>query len=66
MPEADLLDRKELDLGIACLATFVALFIISFIDYIWRMQRNDYIEWDVKTVTSGDYTVEVDIGNHFY
>lgn len=66
MPEADLLARKELDLGIACLATFVALFIISFIDYIWRMQRNDYIEWDVKTVTSGDYTVEVDIGNHFY
>ena len=30
------------------------------------MQENSYIEWDVKTLTSGDYTVEVDIGNDFY
>ena len=26
----------------------------------------NYIYWDVETITSGDYTVEVDIGNDFY
>ena len=66
MTNEELVNRQELDLLIACMATFVALFIFSFIDYIWQMQKNDYIEWDVKTVTSSDYTVEVDIGNEFY
>ena len=31
-----------------------------------RVQENSYIEWDVKTLTSGDYTVEVDLDNDFY
>ena len=46
----ELVYRQKLDLMIACMATFVALFIFSFIDYIWQIQKNDYIEWDVKTV----------------
>ena len=46
----ELVNRQKLDLMIACMATFVALFIFSFIDYIWQIQKNDYIEWDVKTV----------------
>ena len=64
MPEGS--TRKEISLLIACSATFMALFILNFIDYIARKQDMRYIEWDVKTLTSGDYTVEVDIGPEFY
>ena len=64
MPEGS--TRKEISLLIACSATFMALFILNFIDYIARKQDMQYIEWDVKTLTSGDYTVEVDIGPEFY
>ena len=49
-----------------CAAVFVALTMVNYIDYIKAHQANDYIEWDVKTLTSGDYTVECDFGNDFY
>ena len=58
--------RKEMALVISCSVIFVALFVVNFIDYIARLQEISYIEWDVKTLTSGDYTVEVDIGTDFY
>jgi hypothetical protein len=25
------------------------------------VQKNNYVDWDVKTVTAGDYTVEFDL-----
>ena len=51
-------------LGSGCI--FVALFITNFLDYINKIQQNNYIEWDLKTLTSGDYTVSVEIGDDFY
>ena len=66
MPEEDLRARRELNLIIACGSVFMALFILNYLDYIQRMQENNYLEWDVKTLTSGDYTVECDIGPYFY
>lgn len=27
---------------------------------------NQYVEWDVKTITAGDFTVEFDIAPEFY
>ena len=27
---------------------------------------NKYVEWDVKTITAGDYTVEFDISKQVY
>lgn len=58
--------RRELNLLIGCMAVFVALFIINYVDFIQRKQENDYVYWDLHTLTSGDYTVEVDIGPDFY
>ena len=58
--------RKEVCLIIACSVTFMALFVVNFVDYIAHLQEIKRIEWDVKTLTSGDYTVEVDIGVDFY
>lgn len=31
------------------------------IDYMRSYFRNSYIEWDVKTITAGDYTIEMNI-----
>ena len=50
----------------ACSVTFVALFVVNYLDYIQRLQEINYIEWDIKTLTSGDYTVSVEIDEKFY
>ena len=46
---------------IASISVFLALFMINFLDYVRKMQEFNYVEWDVKTITAGDYTVEFDI-----
>ena len=51
-------------LGSGCI--FVALFITNFLDYLNKVQENNYIEWDLKTLTSSDYTVSVEIDADFY
>lgn len=53
--------RKIKGLIIASLAVFMALFFNVFIDYVKSIEKNLYVEWDVKTITAGDYSVEVDI-----
>ena len=30
------------------------------------MQKNNYVDWDVKTVTAGDYTIEFDLASTTY
>ena len=59
-------DRKIYALAIGCCTIFVALFIINYLDYLDKMQDNNFIEWEVKTITSGDYTVSVEIDPDFY
>ena len=51
---------------IGCTATFLALFLVNYMDFIERNQENSYIDWDVKTITSGDFTVEIDVEEGFY
>jgi len=40
--------------------------MIVYVDYIRSVQANNYIEWDVKTITAGDYSVEFDISDKFW
>lgn len=40
--------------------------MIVYVDYIRSIQANNYVEWDVKTITAGDYSVEFDISDRFY
>ena len=58
--------RQEQGLFIGCAAVFIALFVVNYLDYIKKSQENEYIEWDVKTITAGDYAIEFDIGPDFY
>ena len=55
-----------LGLVIACMTVFLALFIVNYFDYIKKMQEYNYVDWDVKTITAGDYTVEFDISPDFF
>lgn len=43
------------------MGVFIAIFFVVFIDYLSRIFKNQYIEWDVKTITAGDYSVELEI-----
>ena len=45
---------------------FISLFIINYFDYVRKAQEFDYVEWDVKTITAGDYSVEFDITPEFF
>ena len=36
-------------------------FMMITTDYQKRVQANKYTEWDIKTITAGDYTVEIKI-----
>jgi hypothetical protein len=40
---------------------FIALFFVSYIDYLKSVFKSTAVEWDVKTITAGDYSVEVQI-----
>ena len=51
---------------IACSAVFISLFIVNYLDYIKKVQINNYVEWDVKTITAGDFTIEFDIDPSFF
>ena len=44
----------------------IALYVSVFTDYVRQVAKNDFVEWDIKTVTSGDYTIEFDISDEFY
>lgn len=58
--------RKLYGLFIGCLTVFFYLFITVYLDYIKTTQAINYVDWDVKTVTAGDYTVELKIENDAY
>ena len=61
-----LITREEQGLLIGCCAVFIALFVINYVDYIKKTQENNYVEWDVKTITAGDYAIEFDIKPEFF
>lgn len=44
----------------------MGLFMFNYVNYIKKLQENDYIEWDVKTITASDYTIEFDLHPNFY
>lgn len=45
----------------SCTAVFIYLFTSVYFDYIKTLQKTKYVDFDVKTITAGDYTVEFDI-----
>jgi hypothetical protein len=62
----NMVKRRIYGLMIGSLGVFVYLFALIYIDYIKQVQKNKAIDFDVKTITAGDYTVEFDIGRDLY
>lgn len=58
--------RQIEGLVVGCIAVFIYLFTLIYFDYIRCVQQNLFIDWDVKTITAGDYTVEFDIPAKVY
>ena len=51
---------------ISCIAVLMYLFTLVFFDYIRCIQETLFVDWDVKTITAGDYTVEFNINIEVY
>ena len=44
----------------------MSLFFVAYIDYLRNVFKNTAVEWDVKTITAGDYSVEVQISKKMW
>jgi hypothetical protein len=66
MPDNHGDQRQVFGLITACIAVFIYLFTIVYFDYIKTLQKTKYVDFDVKTITAGDYTVEFDLGEEIY
>lgn len=65
-PENEERMRDIHGLLIASIGVFIYLFCLNFFDYIKCIQETLYVDWDVKTITAGDYTVEFNINIEIY
>lgn len=66
IPQEDLESRVERGLVLSCAAVFIALFVVNYLDFTKRVQENNYLEWDVKTITAGDFSIEFDLDPTFF
>ena len=48
------------------IAVFIYLFTIVYFDYIKSVQKTKFVDFDVKTITAGDYSIEFDIDDEFF
>ena len=48
-------------LYVGCIGVFISLFFLIVIDYMSSLFKNSFVEWDVKTITAGDYSCELHI-----
>jgi len=61
IPEDYANNRKIYGLAAACISVFIYLYSQVFFDYLRSKENNKQIDWDVKTITAGDYTIEFDL-----
>jgi len=66
LSEEEVENRQVQGLLIGCLFVAVALYVVSYIDYMRKIAEIKFIGWDIKTVTAGDYTIEFDISTVFW
>lgn len=59
-------ERKVFGLAAGCIAVFIYLFSVVYFDYISCVQMNKFVDFDVKTITAGDYTVEFELNKRHY
>lgn len=55
------MERQMSGLLIGCISVFIYLFTLVYSDYIKGVQVNQFVDWDVKTITAGDFTFEFEV-----
>lgn len=58
--------RSEFGLIAASIGVFIYLFTVVYFDYFKSVQMNKFVDFDVKTITAGDYSIEFDIDREQY
>jgi hypothetical protein len=61
IPENNQKQREEFGLIAASIGVFIYLFTVVYFDYFKSVQMNKFVDFDVKTITAGDYSIEFDI-----
>lgn len=65
-PKHQMYKRKIVGLMITCISVFIFLFMQAYLQYVKKLQANRFIDWDVKTISAADYTVEFAISKNQY
>ena len=58
IPKEKVHKRKLFELLLSSIGVFTYLFVLIYIDYIKAVENNRFLDFDVQTITSSDYTVE--------
>jgi hypothetical protein len=66
IPQDKQKERRIFGLLVGCIGVFISLFSMVYYDYIKTVQSTLYVDWDVKTITAGDYSIEFDIEQDTY
>jgi hypothetical protein len=59
-------ERQVFGLYFACTAVFIYFYATVFIDYIKSVESTNQLDFDVKTLTAGDYSAEFSIAHTQY
>ena len=51
---------------VSCVTVFIVFFSITYIEYIKSVQQFKYVDFDYKTLTAADYTVEFQISKKMW
>lgn len=62
----NLYKRQIYGLMVGCLGVFVYLFCSIYLDYLKQVQKNNFLDFDIKTITAGDYSIEFDLDPKIY
>lgn len=66
VPASQQTSRKLIGLFAGCLGVFIYLFVQVYTQWIKSVEANNYIDWDVATITAADYTVEFEINPEMF
>lgn len=61
IPAREIKPRLVMGLAVSCMALLVVFFSITYISYARGVQAYQYVEFDYKTLSTADYTVELPI-----
>lgn len=59
-------ERQILGLYMACTAVFIFFYSTVYFDYIRAIESTNQLDYDVKTITAGDYSSEFNITHTLY